>query len=548
MRRLTMNKSFALNAELGTIWRNNPSLLHNISPDDNFSLRIILPKEAFMTSVNSYYNSIPSFACGFFCAGAVSTCDDYIFSVLFVSVYSFHAEVYFHSPEVVWSANRDHPVKENASVQLTKLGDLVLYDADGTQVWSTNTTDMSVVAMNLTRTGNLVLLNHVNTEIWRSFDHPSDTLVTGQVLQVGQKLMASTSMENRASGIFYLTVLPDGMYAFAGTDTPLAYYQSPTGGTVMTNKLAYVALKDGSLEVFTCFLDTEAPDYQIQLPRDNDGLVIVRLEFDGHLRLYQMPNNSWASSDVFDITDPCDYPLACGEYGICSNGQCSCPDAAIGQSGLFELIDQRELNRGCSPIVSLSCDSAQKPRLLSLPNITRFSGVYNWTTSEEQCKLSCLNACSCKASFFQQYDTSTGFCFVASDMFSMISVNAQSYSSNFSSLAFVKPEERLHLVSVLQDKAKNDQLLDLIDPRSTDMQYHLDEVSRMMNLAMWCLQVDSRRRPSMTEAVKILDGTMDVETELDLDLVNLELMVANRAVRGNIAATLQIDSILSGPR
>jgi serine/threonine protein kinase len=117
-----------------------------------------------------------------------------------------------------------------------------------------------------------------------------------------------------------------------------------------------------------------------------------------------------------------------------------------------------------------------------------------------------------------------------------------------SNLDYSQPEESLHLVSVLQDKAKTDQQMDLIDPRSTDMQYHLEEVSRMMNLAVWCLQVDSRRRPSMTEAVKILDGAMDVETELDLDLVNIELMVANRAVHGKIAATLQIDSVLSEPR
>ncbi|XP_048541607.1 G-type lectin S-receptor-like serine/threonine-protein kinase SD2-5 isoform X1 [Triticum urartu] len=821
--RFAMSKSFALNVELGTIWRNDPSLLHNISPDDNFSLRIILPMDAFTTFISgSYDSSIPSFACGFFCAGAVATCDDYIFSIFFVSVYSFKDVVYLNSPEVVWSANRDRPVKENASVQLTELGDLVLFDADGTLVWSTNTTEKSVAGMNLTSTGNLVLLNHANMELWRSFDHPTDTLVTGQVLQEGQKLMASTSMTNWASGKFYLTALPDGMHAFAGTDTPLSYYQSPTGGTVMTNRSAYVALKNGSLEVFTCFRDTEAPDYQIQLPRDDYGLVFVRLEFDGHLRLYQMPNNSWLTSDVFDITDPCAYPLACGEYGICSNGQCSCPDAAIGQSGLFELIDPREPNRGCSPIDSVSCDSSQKPRLLSLPNITRFNGVYNWTTSEERCKLSCLNDCSCRASFFQQFDTSTGYCFLASDIFSMIDANSPGYSSNFSSLAFVKvngatrnfvlsqgkltvalavgsstfialvvvavlvvlrrnragpledddiidqlpglparfsfmelksatedfskvigkggsgsvfegqicdrqvavkrldginqgkreflaevqtigsinhiylvrligfcaekshrllvyeympngsldrwifqrhqeapldwktrlriitdvarglaylhsdcretivhldikpqnilldeqftakvsdfglaklidreqgsvmtrlrstpgylapewltsvinekvdvysfgivimeiicgrsnldysqPEESCHLVSMLQDKAKNDQLLDLIDPRSADMQCHLDEVSRMMNLAMWCLQVDSRQRPSMTEAVKILDGTMDVETELDLDLVNIDLMVANRAVRGKTAATLQIDSVLSGPR
>ena len=102
---------------------------------------------------------------------------------------------------------------------------------------------------------------------------------------------------------------------------------------------------------------------------------------------------------------------------------------------------------------------------------------------------------------------------------------------------------------MLQDKTKNDQQMDLIDQRSADMQYHLDEVStRMMNLAMWCRQVDGLRRPLMTEAVKILDGTMDVETELDLDLVNFELMVANRAIRGKRDASLQINSVLSGPR
>uniref|UniRef100_A0ACD5TGD2 Uncharacterized protein n=1 Tax=Avena sativa TaxID=4498 RepID=A0ACD5TGD2_AVESA len=595
---------------------------------------------------------------------------------------------------------------------------------------------------------------------------------------------------------------------FPRTDTPLAYYRSPTGGTVTTNRSAYVVLNNGSLEVFTNFRETAAPDYQIQLPTDTDGMVFMRLDFDGHLRIYHWPEDSWVSSDVFNITDPCAYPLACGEYGICSDGQCSCPDAAIGQSGLFGLIDPRELNRGCLPVDSLSCDSA---RILSLPNITYFNGVYNWTTSEERCKSSCLNDCSCKASFFKNLGTSTGYCFLASDIFSMISVNAQSYSSNFTSLAFVKvgvghkpvlskgkiaiaavvgsstialvivavilvlrrkraqaleyediinqlpglptrfsfvklksatgdfstkigaggsgsvfegqigdkhvavkrldgvshgereflaevqtigtinhihlvrligfcaekshrllvyeympngsldkwifqkhqnapldwqtrsgiiagvakglaylhsdcrqtiahldikpqnilldeqftakvsdfglaklidreqssvmtrlrgtpgylapewltsvinekvdvysfgivimeilcgrsnldysqPEESLHLVSVLQDKAKNDQLMDLVDLRSTDMQYHLDEVVRMMYLAIWCLQIDSRRRPSMSEAVKILDGAIDVETELDLDLVSIELMVANRAVRGKIATTLQ---------
>jgi len=88
--------------------------------------------------------------------------------------------LYLTSPHVVWSANHDRPVKENATVQLTELGGLVLYDAGGTLVWSTNTTGKSVVGMNLTGSGNLVLLDHRNMEVWRSFDHPTDTLVTGR--------------------------------------------------------------------------------------------------------------------------------------------------------------------------------------------------------------------------------------------------------------------------------------------------------------------------------------------------------------------------------
>lgn len=354
-----MTKFFEANAELGTIWKNNPSILHNGFPDDKFSVRLIFPRPYGMAriSVDSYVDSVPLFACGFFCAGLAATCDTYIFSIFIVNAFSVGPVLYLESPQVVWSANHDWPVRENATVQLTELGDLVLYDADGTLVWFTNTTGKSVVGMNLTGSGNLVLLDHKNMEVWRSFDHPTDTLVTGQMLHFGQKLIASTSATNWAKGKFYLTLLSNGIYVFAGVDT-LAYYQSSTGGNIIANTSAYIALKNGNLEVFTLFSGTEGPDYPIQLPMNAYGLEFVRLDWDGHLRLYQGGNGSWVSSDLLDITDPCSYPLVCGEYGICSNGQCSYPDSALRQFGLFELIDPRQLNHGCFLTDSLSCGSA----------------------------------------------------------------------------------------------------------------------------------------------------------------------------------------------
>jgi hypothetical protein len=287
-----LSKSFVSDVELGTTWKNNPSLLHNELSDDYFSARLIFPCPYGTTKiiVGPHVDSVRIFVCGFFCSGLAATCDAYIFSIFIVNTFIECRVLYLEFPQVIWSVNNNRTVSENATVQLTEFGDMVLYDADGTLIWFTNTTNKSVtqlVDMNLTDSGDLVLLDHTNMEVWRSFDHPTDTLVTGQMLQLGQKLMARASETNWGKGKFYLSVLADGLYAFAGVDTPLAYYRSPTGGNITTNTSAYIALKNGSLEVLTSFRRTGVPDYQIRLPPYANGMQFVRLDWDGHLRLYQ---------------------------------------------------------------------------------------------------------------------------------------------------------------------------------------------------------------------------------------------------------------------
>ncbi|GAA0147555.1 hypothetical protein LIER_07226 [Lithospermum erythrorhizon] len=65
----------------------------------------------------------------------------------------------FISPRVVWSANRNNPVKLNSKLQLTLQGDLVLKDIDGTLAWSTNTSGKGVVGLNMTENENLILFD-----------------------------------------------------------------------------------------------------------------------------------------------------------------------------------------------------------------------------------------------------------------------------------------------------------------------------------------------------------------------------------------------------
>ncbi|XP_010661456.1 EP1-like glycoprotein 4 [Vitis vinifera] len=111
-----------------------------------------------------------------------------------------------YSPQLVWSANRNRPVRFNATLRLTEDGNLILADADGTFVWSTNTAGKSVSGLNLTETGNLVLLDRNNEMVWQSFDLPTDTLVLQQKLVPGKKLISSVSASNWTHGLFSLSL------------------------------------------------------------------------------------------------------------------------------------------------------------------------------------------------------------------------------------------------------------------------------------------------------------------------------------------------------
>lgn len=46
-----------------------------------------------------------------------------------------------------------------------------------------------------------------------------------------------------------------------------------------------------------------------------------------------------------------------------------------------------------------------------------------------------------------------------------------------------QPEESIHLISLLQEKVREDRLFDLVDNNSNDMQLHYEEVILIMQLA-----------------------------------------------------------------
>ncbi|CAN4082191.1 unnamed protein product [Withania somnifera] len=107
-------------------------------------------------------------------------------------------------------------------------------------------------------------------------------------------------------------------------------------------------------------------------------------------------------------------------------------------------------------------------------------------------------------------------------------------------------QEHPHLLSLFMTKAEKNQLIDMIGNYSDDLQCNTSEVIRMMKLAVWCLQSDFTLRPSMSTVVKVMEGTMDIESHLDYSVPNSQTIAAIKRVADT--ATTLFPSILSGPR
>ncbi|MQM06547.1 hypothetical protein Taro_039371, partial [Colocasia esculenta] len=367
----------------------------------------------------------PSFACGFFCR---DSCNATLFSIFLVDTNGSSAIRNRSSgfPQVVWSANRDNHVGEGARLQLAPDGRLVLSDHGGAEVWSAG---KNVSGMILTEAGNLVLYNSTGDTVWQSFDHATDTVLQGQPA-AGQRLVSNVS--NQTQDKFFIDVRHDSFDAFIATvDNATNMYYSEHG-----------KIQGGILFPSS---DNQQDTARSTVITITAARQFLRLDSDGHLRHYEWSseNSSWnAGTDrllVGMFGDQCMYPTVCGNYGICSDGQCSCPE----DSNHFRPVDRRKPNHGCSLSPPLSCDRSRGIHsLIRLENIL-YSGYVGPAdlpgTDVQRCKEACLRNCSCKAAFFKPHgaDSLKGDCFLPSHIFSLIE-NQEAVTGVYKSLAFLK--------------------------------------------------------------------------------------------------------------
>jgi Protein kinase domain/D-mannose binding lectin/S-locus glycoprotein domain len=411
-----------------TTWTNTLSLPHsvNFGNTDNSTVRSLLLR------LNSKGFGL-SFAIGFYC---FSPCKSFSLSIFIINANSGGGITLVSPPQVIWSANQVHPVHENATLELTSQNGLTLRDHDGSLVWTTNVTSRSVAGMNITRSGNLVLFDVNDSIIWQSFDHPTDSLVIGQSLAGGMRIIANSSSTDSAESQLYLTLLADGLFAFAGSDPPQMYYPNPytsTSPNRTLDKSVFMKLMNGSLTMFSTNSNETKKLFYVPLA---NSIQYLRLESDGHLKLYDFNDSNWNMvDDLFKSDlDNCAYPNVCGKYGICANGQCTCP------ATYFKLADERQADSGCVAATPLTCSDINSHRLIEFLDVSYFNNddVLFARTDEDSCKKACLGNCSCKVALFQSPNgnSSIGDCLTVTEVFSL--ENHQPEVKHFNSTAYIK--------------------------------------------------------------------------------------------------------------
>ncbi|TXG47679.1 hypothetical protein EZV62_026973 [Acer yangbiense] len=544
-------------AHLFTSWTTYDLPALQIIPASKVIMRIILFKRVPNPSADI------GFAFGFVSYRPISS--------TFIGAASVSLTTDGYDVEVFWLANRNKPAHENATLQLQKNGDLILRDVDGTLVWSTNTSNMSVAGLQMLDTGNLVLYGDNNQTLWQSFDHPTDTLLPGQKLMAGQKLVSRASATNWTEGSFYLSVSSEGLFAFYRSTVPQMYFKFSVSGIKESEQPSYIRAVNGTLALYILSAEPSEPDAVLASPVNNSENAYMRLDSDGHLRFFDYNSEkAYMKLDPVDILagdlEECDYPTVCGNYGLCSNGQCSCP------YGLYQNnVSDNPKKFGCTEINPVTCENGSQS-LFPFKNVYYFNYVDPDAADlkgihMESCKDACLRNCSCKVAMFRfYYNISHGNCFLLSNVLSLMK-DGQGRSP-YHSYAFIKlPKEqesqRLSSVSAAPPTraiagvtvgtfvlvvlvvgfcilSEDDCLIDLVDKDSEDMQLHGEEVVQMMRVAVWCLQNDYNRRPSMSTVVKVLEGTMEFEASLRAITREAEEQF------GNTTSAL-LPSILSGP-
>ncbi|RLN05216.1 G-type lectin S-receptor-like serine/threonine-protein kinase [Panicum miliaceum] len=323
----------------------------------------------------------------------------------------------------VWVANREAPVTDLASSQLTisSDGNMVILDHRRSAVWSTN---VAGVAPNSTvgvilDSGNLVLADASNTSVvrWQSFDHFGDTWLPGGRLgrnkRTGQvtHLVAWKGYADPAPSVFSLELDPRGSSQYLLNWNGSEQYWSSGNWTGR----AFAAVPEmtptdaSPLSKYTFgYVDGEDESYFIYDVTDESVVTRFLVDVTGQIKFL-----TWveaAKEWMLFWSEPkkqCDVHAVCGPFGVCTENalpSCSCPRGFRERRPAEWL--QNDHTAGCARNTGLACSdqdghqkkSKNEDKFYPMRNVRLPSNAQSAAAaSARDCELACLGNCSCTA-------------------------------------------------------------------------------------------------------------------------------------------------------
>ena len=199
---------------------------------------------------------------------------------------------YTHTPNrtVAWVANREEPVNgRDSRLYLEKDGNLGLWDADGSVVWSTNTSNRNVKEAVLLETGNLVLRSS-SSELfmWESFKYPTDTLLPFQPLNNNAtQLVSRLGRSTISQGHYRLYFDSENVLRliYEGSGISSNYWPGPYLANFANGRSTYNNSREAVLDGFGSFQSSDGLSFQASDYGEGPKRRLT-LDFDGNLRLY----------------------------------------------------------------------------------------------------------------------------------------------------------------------------------------------------------------------------------------------------------------------
>lgn len=310
---------------------------------------------------------------------------------------------------VVWVANREHPVTDPSisALKLSEDGNLVLLNQSGDEIWSTNSTEKvsnSTIAM-LLDNGNFVVreASLPSGVIWQSFDYPTDTWLPGgklgynKLAREKQFLTSWRNPQNPAPSLFSLGVEQNGtshLLLWNGSET---YWTSG----VWTGKI-FSLVPEIQLNFYVTnmtYVSNENESYFTYASAIPSAFTRFMIDSGGQLRqfVWRKGFNKWALFWTRP-TQQCEVYAFCGAFSVCNQQKeplCNCLQGFEPKSQ--EDWESEDHTDGCVKKTP-SCNSEGKDTFLLMRNIRLPVNSESLAAeSIEECKLACLNNCSCNA-------------------------------------------------------------------------------------------------------------------------------------------------------